>query len=231
MFAVYGSTGRVFHGTLEQMRQMRQIGKVHAADRTRAIEPIARDGHDSAVREAVEYGAPLQAAAPAHAPQQRSAIAAYETAQQLPTHGWYDMTVAEVMSTSVLTLAIDINVQQAWQQLTRHGRGQAPVVNANGILVGMVIRADLLRFEQWPASAADLQAWDDWRAQGIESIMVTPIPSVAPTTDLRRAASALLESDLPGLPVVDDSGQVMGFVSRSDVLRAALKDAGLDVWG
>lgn len=228
MFSVYGSTGRVFHGTLEQMRQIR---KVHAPDRSRAIEPSARDGHDSAVREALEYGAPLQALAPAHAAPHRVAIAAYETAQQLPTLGWYDMAVAEVMSRSVLTLAIDLSVQQAWQKLTRHGRGQAPVVDSKGVLVGMVTRADLVRFEQWPGLAADQKTWDDWRAQGVESIMVTPIPSVAPTTDLRRAASALLESDLPGLPVVDDAGQVLGFISRSDVLRAALKDAGLDVWG
>jgi len=228
MFSVYGSTGRVFHGTLEQMRQIR---KVRAVDRSRAVEPSARDGHDSAVREAVEYGAPLQSPAPAHAAPHRSAIAAYETAQQLPPHRWYDMVVAEVMSRSVLTLAIDLSVQQAWQQLTRHGRGQAPVVDAKGVLVGMVTRADLVRFEQWPGSAADQQTWDDWRAQVVESIMATPIPGVAPTTDLRHAASALLESDLPGLPVVDDAGQVMGFVSRSDVLRTALRDAGLDVWG
>lgn len=226
MFSVYGSTGRVFHGTLEQMRQIR---KVHSADRTRAIEPSARDGHDGALREAVEYGALLPVAA--YAPPHSAAIAAYETAQQLPPQGWYDMAVAEVMSRPVLTLGIDISVEQAWQQLTRHGRGQAPVVDGNGILVGMVTRADLVRFEQWPGSAADQQAWDVWRAQGIESIMVTPIPSVSPTTDLRRAASALLESDLPGLPIVDDGGQVIGFISRSDVLRAALKDAGLDVWG
>jgi CBS domain-containing protein len=228
MFSVYGSTGRVFHGTLEQMRQ---IGKVHAADRSRALEPTARDGHDSAVREAVEYGAPLQAAAPAHASPHRSAIAAYETAQQLPTHGWYDMAVSEVMTTSVLTLPSDATVLEAWQQLTRNGRGQAPVVNANGILVGMVTRADLLRFEQWPGASADPKAWGAWQARGIESIMVTPVPSVAPTTDLRRTASALLDSSLPGLSVVDEGGQVIGFVSRSDVLRAALKDAGLDVWG
>lgn len=228
MFSIYGSTGRVFHGTLEQMRQIR---KVHATDRSRAIEPIARDGRDSAVREAIEYGAPLHAPAPAPAPPNRSAIAAYETVQQLPSHGWYDMAVSEVMTGSALTLAIDLDVRQAWQQLARHGRGQAPVVDANGVLVGMVTRADLVRFEQWPGASEDQQAWDTWRAQSIESIMVTPIPSVAPTTDLRRAASALLESNLPGLPVVDEAGQVMGFVSRSDVLRAALKDAGLDVWG
>ena len=226
MFSVYGSTGRVFHGTLEQMRQIR---KVHSADRARAIEPSARDGHDSAAREAVEFGAPLGALA--HAPPHSAAIAAYETAQQLPSQGWYDMAVAEVMSRPVFTLGIDTRVEQAWQQLTRQGRGQAPVVDAKGMLIGMVTRADLVRFEQWPGSAADQQAWDVWRTQGIESIMATPIPSVSPTADLRRAASALLESDLPGLPVVDDGGQVIGFVSRSDVLRAALKDAGLDVWG
>ncbi len=228
MFSVYGSTGRVFHGTLEQMRQIR---KVHAADRSRAMEPSARDGHDSAVREAVEYGAPLQAPAPAHAPPHRSAIAAYETAQQLPSPAWYDMAVADVMTGNVLTLPMEANVFQAWQQLTRHGRGQAPVVKANGMLVGMVTRADLVRLEQWPGPAAAQQHWDEWLAQGIESIMVTPVPSVAPATDLRRAASALLDSELPGLAVVDDDGRVVGFVARSDVLRAALKDAGLSVWG
>ena len=60
--------------------------------------------------------------------------------------------------------------------------------------------------------------------------MLTPIPSVAAQADMRRVAGALLDSGLPGLPVVDDDGRVIGFVSRSDVLRAALKDAGLDVW-
>lgn len=223
MFSVYGSTGRVFRGTLDQMRQ---INQVHASDRTRAMEPIARDGHDGAVREAVEYGATAATS------QHRSAIAAYETTQQPSTHqGWYDMAVAEVMSRTVLSLPADTRVYHAWQQMQRHGRGQAPVVNANGILVGIVTRADLVRFEQWPGPSAEQQAWDDWREQAIESIMVTPVPSVAPQTDLRHAASALLDSDLPGLPVVDDDGRVVGFVSRADVLRAALRDAGLSVWG
>ncbi len=225
MFSIYGTTGRVFRGTLDQMRQ---INKVHAPDRTRTLEPTVRDGHDSAVREAVEYGGVTAAS-----PQQRSAVATYATIQQAPAHhqGWYDMPVSEVMSGKVLSLTVDTSIYQAWQHLQRHGRGQAPVVNAKGILVGMVTRADLVRFEQWPGPSAVQQEWDDWRTQDIETIMVTPVPSVAPTTPLRHAATALLDSALPGLPVVDDDGRVAGFVSRADVLRAALKDAGLDVWG
>ncbi|MEO8544926.1 MAG: CBS domain-containing protein [Burkholderiaceae bacterium] len=223
MFSVYGSTGRVFRGTLDQMRQ---IDKAHAPDRMRVLEPVARDGHDSAAREAVEYGSA------GATPLQRSAIAAYATTQQAPDHhGWYDMAVAEVMSRKVLSLPADTSIYQAWQHMQRHGRGQAPVVNADGILVGMVTRADLVRFEQLPGPGADPTEWNTWRAQLVESLMLTPVPSVAAQTLLRHAASALLDSALPGLPVVDDDGRLTGFVSRSDVLRAALKDAGLDVWG
>lgn len=223
MFSVYGSTGRVFRGTLDQLRQ---INKVHAPDRTRALEPTARDGHDSAVREAVAYGSATAT------PQQRSAIAAYATTQQAPVQqGWVDQSVADVMSRTVLSLPADTSIYQAWKQMQGQGRGQAPVVNDNGILVGLVTRADLVRFEQWPGPRAQQQDWDDWRDQAIESIMVTPVPSVAPQTPLRHAAGALLESGLPGLPVVDDDGHIVGFVSRADVLRAALKDAGLSVWG
>lgn len=222
MFSVFGPTGRVFQGTLEQMRQIRQV---HASDRTRSIEPTVRDGSDSALREAVEFGSPIGT------PVQRSAIAAYAATQHPVSHGWYDIAVADAMSRSVLTLPIDSTVHQAWQQLDHHGRGQAPVVSADGILVGLATRSEMANFAHWPKPGAPLQAWEDWRNQGIETVMVTPVPSVAPTADLRRAASALLDCGLPGLPVVDDDGRVIGFVSRTDVLRAALRDAGLDVWG
>jgi CBS-domain-containing membrane protein len=212
----------MFQGTLEQMRQVRQV---FPAERSRALKPLLRDGHNGAVSEAVEYGAPVGGTL------QRSAIAAYTTTNE-PVHlAWHALAVSEVMHSPAMTLTVDTSVDQAWQQLVFHGRGQAPVVNARGILVGMVTRAVLANYEQWPEPGASAQAWDSWRAQSIEAVMLTPIPSVAPGTELRRATSALIDSALPGLPVVDEEGRVVGLVSRTDVLRAALKDAGLDAWG
>jgi CBS domain-containing protein len=222
MFSVYGSTGRVFQGTLEQMRLVRQV---HAADRIKPMKPTARDGHDSAVREALDQGVPLPPAA------HRPAIAAYAAAQQhSASHGWFDMAVSEVMTRPVLTLTVETGLYEAGQRLSHHGRGQAPVVNTDGILVGLLTRADLSIAGQGPKPGASEPVWEAWRAQGIETVMQTPVPSVSPAADLRRAATALLDSGLPGLPVVDDEGRVIGFISRSDVLRAALRDAGLDVW-
>lgn len=223
MFSIYGPTGREFKGTLEQMRR---IGRVHAADRARAIEATLRDGRDSALREAVEFGAPSAASFA-----RRSAIDAYTSSQQPVHHAWHDLPVSQVMHTPVLTLQQDMRVDEAWSQLVREGRSQAPVVDAAGVLVGMATRSALVNFERWPAAEVAAQAWEAWRAQRVEAVMLTPIPGVAPDADMRRVASALLDSRLPGLPVVGDDGRVSGFVSRTDVLRIALKDAGLDVWG
>jgi len=61
--------------------------------------------------------------------------------------------------------------------------------------------------------------------------MWTPVPAASPDTDLRRLAAALLGTGLPGLPVSDAQGGLIGFVSRSDILRAVTADPPLDLWG
>jgi CBS domain-containing protein len=40
----------------------------------------------------------------------------------------------------------------------------------------------------------------------------------------------LLDTGLPGLPVVDDDGHVVGFISRTDILHAVVADPPLDLW-
>jgi len=43
-------------------------------------------------------------------------------------------------------------------------------------------------------------------------------------------ATVLLETGLPGLPVTDDTGRPVGFISRTDILRAVAADPPLDLW-
>jgi CBS domain-containing protein len=60
--------------------------------------------------------------------------------------------------------------------------------------------------------------------------MVTPVPTVAEDTDLRRVAGVLLDNGLPGLPVTDEQGHLAGFISRTDLLKAIASDPPLDLW-
>jgi CBS-domain-containing membrane protein len=97
--------------------------------------------------------------------------------------------------------------------------------------VGLLTRADLLKPEFLLAPDAQVVAWNSLMQQNVKTIMRTPVPSVAPESDIRLVAGVLLDTGLPGLPVVDEQGFVTGFISRSDILRAVVTDPPLDLWG
>jgi CBS-domain-containing membrane protein len=103
-------------------------------------------------------------------------------------------------------------------------------VAADGRLAGLVCRAELLPPGLLDAAVADAPAWDALLVQPVAAVMWTPVPAAAPDTELRRVAELLLGTGLPGVPVVAPDGQVVGFVSRSDLLRAIVADPPLDLW-
>lgn len=77
-----------------------------------------------------------------------------------------------------------------------------------------------------PSPAALAARW----AQPVTTVMWSPVTSASAQTDLRRVASVLLDTGLPGVPVVSDEGAVLGFVSRTDLLRALATDPPVDLW-
>ena len=60
--------------------------------------------------------------------------------------------------------------------------------------------------------------------------MSTPVVAAAPITDIRRIASVMLDKGVDGVPVISETGRIMGFVSRSDILRAVVTDPPLSLW-
>ncbi len=230
MFSVYGMQGRLFRGSMEQLRQ---VGGVGALTRTRRVLPVAHEGRD---RLAESSGAFVESAANKLGSggvdeSRKSALSAYtdNLAGSTPRHPL--TRVSDVMSTQIITLKDSATVLQAWQILSDKLVGQAPVVDATDHLVGLLTRADLLQPSRLPSPDSHALAWRALMMQNVKDIMVTPVPSVAPDSDIRRVAQVLLETGLPGLPVVDDQGLVAGFISRSDILRAVVTDPPLDLWG
>jgi CBS domain-containing protein len=207
------------------MEELRKVGPTSALVGARSIRPIGGDPQDHSpthFSDLVTHAAPDLL--------HRNALAAYAqtTKNDAPRH---PLTHVEaIMSRAVVTIAQASTVEQAWTELARHGIGQAPVVDANGVLVGLLSRGDLMRPDRLPAPDSHPLVWRALMLQSVVDVMATPVPSVATDTDIRRVARVLLDTGLPGLPVVDDGGHVIGFVSRSDILRAVVADPPLDLW-
>lgn len=230
MFFVYGTSGQLFRGSMEQLRQIPGVGSLA---RSRRVNAVARDGRD--VSEDVLSLSHLPLDGLTHKTKDtflhQAHLAAYSQTQQGAGQRHPLSKVFDVMSDHVFTLSDNETVLDAWTLLSDRSIGQAPVVDAKGQLVGLLTRAELLRPERLPGPEHNELVWRAFMQKNVKEIMWTPVPSVGPDSDIRRVAQVLLDTGLPGLPVVDEQGQVNGFISRSDILRAVVTDPPLDLWG
>lgn len=161
--------------------------------------------------------------------------------------------VGDVMTRPAVTAALRASVPELWQLLTRRGVHQVAVVDAAGVLVGLLLRDDLLG-APWPArlaagtelppgpsswtatqmrlaASAALQDWQALATRTASDLLHSPVPAVLESTELRRAAALMLERSMPGLPVVDERGAVVGWIGRRELLLAIATDPPLDLWG
>ena len=225
MFSVFGRSGLLFSGSMEALGQVEPIA---------ALARSRRLGHSGAqaFRDALTE-LPAPHSEPRATPSDtlhRVAIAAYAQANQTELARHPLTRVVDIMSRNVVSLPDAITLETAWDVLTTRGIGQAPVLNVQGQLVGLFLRVELLRPERLPDAHAHLLAWKALLMQPLETAMLSPVPAVSPATDIRRLARVLLDTGLPGLPVSEDDGRLVGFVTRSDLLRAVVSDPPLDLW-
>ncbi len=226
MFTVYGVSGRVLSGSMDHLRQ---VGGVRGAARTKSLQTIARDGKGPGWATPTaqgDVGVPVSTDG-AH----RTALAAYAEVQEDAGERISQGQVADLMNVAVVTVHDTDMVGQAWQHMVAQGVSQAPVVNAQGILVGMFSGTQLLGAMPTSAFAEADRAWTMVMNQTVASLMRTPVPSTSDNTDVRRAARVLIETGLPGLAVVDAHGLVIGFISRTDILQVLATEVSLDLWG
>lgn len=125
--------------------------------------------------------------------------------------------VADVMTRNVVTIRFDAALREALTELaTEHITGAA-VIDGRGRLVGAISRSDIMEAE---AETADTEAWGRYlSATLVKEVMTSPALTIAPDAQLKDAALAMEYGDVHRL-FVEERGELIGVVSRSDVSRA-----------
>ena len=246
MFFVFGPSGQMYRGGIEQLWQVapvRRVGRSQAL-RTAAAGPESSVAPPdttllptpSVVRRRGDAGSAGAGAGPGEEPlplRVQDAVTAYAQTGQGPREPRQPLTrVGDVMrpGADITTVTPELQAHKAWLLLGAQRVAQAPVLDAHGQVVGLLLRADLAPPDLLPAPGAAVRHTIALARRRVEEVMVSPVPTVTADTALRSVASVLLESDLPGLPVTDAAGQLVGFVSRNDILRAVAGEPPLDLW-
>lgn len=113
-----------------------------------------------------------------------------------------DLRAIHIMTTSVKTLAPETLVENAARTMFENSISGMPVVNSDGQLVGVVSEYDIISKQ----------------GSTVGDIMSQDVVSVGEDTDPETIARMLTEQRIRRIPVVRD-GQVVGIISRSDLVR------------
>ena len=134
------------------------------------------------------------------------------------------------MTHKVVTVAPETSFKEAVRLLRGRRVSGLPVVDQEGQLVGIVTEADLLnKVEKREPDAYVLDSkrhrLDRSRAAALDvaSAMSREVTSVRPDFTLARAAREMHTRGFKRLPVVDESGRLVGIVSRGDLLKVFLR--------
>jgi CBS domain-containing protein len=112
-------------------------------------------------------------------------------------------TVKDVMTTRVIWVTKDATFREMAAALREHRVSAFPVVDDDRKVIGVVSEADMLNKEALIDEPG---------------VMTTAVVAVRPDDTVEHAAKLMYDRAVKRLPVTDESGRLVGIISRADVL-------------
>ena len=142
------------------------------------------------------------------------------------------MKVRDVMVSPVITVKPSSSVKEVAKTLIERRISAVPVVDDDGKLVGIISEGDLLHRSE--AGTERRHSW--WlrgligeyalaseyikaHSQNVADVMTTNVITTAPDTPVHAVAALLEKNSIKRVPVVEN-GQLVGIVSRANLIQA-----------
>ncbi|MSO79312.1 MAG: CBS domain-containing protein [Acidimicrobiia bacterium] len=144
--------------------------------------------------------------------------------------------VRDVMTSKVVTLRPDQTFEEAADTLADRKIGAAPVIDADGKLVGLRRDEDLIASQtnlhvptwlnvfgvDFPIPGQQKHFEEELKqmvAATVQDLMTTEFPTTGPDDPLADVATKMHDDDITHMPVVDADGTLVGIVARGDIVR------------
>jgi CheY-like chemotaxis protein/CBS domain-containing protein len=159
--------------------------------------------------------------------------------------------ISEIMSPTVIALRPDVSVEQAANVFRQRGISGAPVVDANGKLIGVVSEGDLLEATVDSSDSYALAATQEMTLpvaseleeelqQGgfhlehmpratVGEVMTPFVFSLSPEASVARAAALMAYEGIHRILVVDEHSAAIGILSSLDLARWIAVSSGFEV--
>jgi CBS domain-containing protein len=143
------------------------------------------------------------------------------------------MKARDVMVSPVITVGENNTVRDVAKLLTTHHISAVPVVDYAGKIVGIVSEADLMHRKEagterpsswWLAMISGDRAlageYVQSHATKVADVMTKDIETAHADTPLHEIADLFEEKHIKRVPIVNESGDLVGIVSRANIIQA-----------
>jgi len=137
------------------------------------------------------------------------------------------MKVNEIMTTKVLTAGPEETIKDVILKMRKKNVSGLPVVDKNNKVLATFSETDVAKALPDILNEAQYIPLVDVReltSEPIKRVMHIPAVTIKADADVKDAARIVLEQFRHRLPVVDDSGHLIGIVSLGDILKAMLAE-------
>lgn len=143
------------------------------------------------------------------------------------------VSVAEVMTREVVSVKRDTPLREVAELMAESKVSGVPVVEPDGSVVGVISETDFLSLMGARQAVTFMDVIADclrggaclaapMRAKRAEHVMSSPAITVNLHTPLMEVANLMSKHQINRVPVVDESGRLVGIASRADVVRSSL---------
>lgn len=138
------------------------------------------------------------------------------------------MRLDALMTTDVIAVGPKSSLKEAARRMIEAGVSGLVVTDGTGRLVGVITEADFVKAEsqrragkrarllRWLSPDAELPETE----RQVEDVMTGDVVTLGPKADHAEAARLMRTANVKRIPIVDNEGNLVGIVSRSDILRA-----------
>jgi len=139
------------------------------------------------------------------------------------------MKIKDAMTKNVITISPENSLEEAIDIFSENNISGAPVVE-NRKIVGVLSDSDILKKiglkDLFSLKPGDVEKIKKMISGNVKDIMKKSVFSINEDGDVSKAIKIMNEKDVNRLPVVDKKGNLVGILTRGDVVRVFSKSLG-----
>ena len=132
----------------------------------------------------------------------------------------------DIMTTPVVSLFDNTTFSQAWAKFQEYRFRHFPVINSAKQIIGIVSDRDMFAESNFINKTANTVG----ETKPISQIMANQVITASPDTSIHEICQVMFSQHIGALPIVGKKHQILGLITRSDILRVLIKNEAMEFW-